>query len=102
MSARRLDPKKCALLIIDMQHRFEEIAKPIAPQLAEFGRFCLEQKVPVVLTLHHDKPEETTELVKFWGEDVRIEKGSEDWQLLPEIEPLRKEKGVVILDDKVA
>jgi len=85
-----------------MQNRFAPVASPIASQLADFGRFCLQCQVPVVVTLHHDKPEGTTELIKFWGEDIRIKKGSSDWQLLPEIEPLRKEEEVIILDDKVA
>jgi isochorismate hydrolase len=100
--SRGLNPSKCALIIVDMQKRFDPIAKPIASQLANFGEFCLERKIPVIMTMHHDKPDEETELIKFWGDEIRIVKGSYDWSFISEMEVLSKEKGVTILDDKIA
>lgn len=83
-----------------MQHRFAPIAQPIAARLASFGQLFLENRIPVVLTMHHDKPSVTTELVNFWGDDVRIEKGSHEWELMEEIANLQEQ--AIILDDKTA
>jgi isochorismate hydrolase len=101
-SKRPLDSKKCALLIVDMQKFFITQAKHIAPRLAELGRFCLGKRIPVVLTAHHDKPEETTELIKWWGENGRLEKGTDVWELMDEIQTLQEENGVIMLDEKTA
>ena len=101
-NSRALDPTKCALLIIDMQRRFEPVARSISKKLGSFGRLCLEKKIPVFMTLHHDEPSKDTELVKFWGDDIRIKEGSQDWSFIPALESLSRQEGVVIIDDKTA
>jgi len=100
--SRTLNPRKCALLVIDMQHRFDPVAQSIASRLASFARACLDKNMPVFMTQHHDKKDTETELTKFWGDDIRIAKGSFDWSFMSEMESLSKLPGVTVIDDKTA
>ena len=101
-SNRTLNSKKCALLIIDMQHRFDPIALSISSKLADLGTYCVEKNIPVFMTQHHDDPKKSTELINFWGDEIRIEKGSYDWSFMTAMEPLSKRAAVIVIDDKTA
>ena len=100
MFARTLNPENCALLIIDMQHRFDPIASSISSRIASLARLCIAKSIPVFMTQHHDDPNRTTELIKFWGEDVRIERGSYDWSFMSDMEPLSLD--AVVIDGKTS
>jgi nicotinamidase-related amidase len=96
MSARDLKPAKCALLVIDMQNRFSGIAHRLAKRLSGLVDDMLTQGMPVFLTQHHDDDDQTTELIKFWGDDVRIKMGSKDWCLMDEFKDKEAKGGKMI------
>ncbi|CAG0889818.1 unnamed protein product [Darwinula stevensoni] len=86
-----------ALLVVDVQHRFRGMAEAmgIIPRVAQLVRVCHEKGVPVAFIQHHDVPGSSSKLLDWWK--APIIKGSEDWELLPEMkEVLDPEKDIRI------
>ena len=75
---------KLALLVIDMQHRFEGIARGmrIVGNVAGVMHACHKKNIPVFITQHHD-PEPKGVLYHWWNEP--IDKDTYDWRLIAEI-----------------
>lgn len=91
---------KTALLIIDMQNVFKDMATSAIPHIEELhGAFSDSPRV-VIFTQHGHTKEELTppfknQLVRRWGPDGSIAKGSKEWELIPEIKKLVKKSPVV-------
>ncbi|CAG0889820.1 unnamed protein product [Darwinula stevensoni] len=89
--------RKYALLVIDMQHRFRGMAESmgIIPRVVKLVKHCHEMGVPVVFTQHHDVRGSGSKVLEWWNDPII--KGSEDWELLPEMkEVLDPEKDIRI------
>ena len=78
-----------ALLVIDMQNFFREMCTPSIPNILKLIDHCHTKGVPVVFTQHgHSKDELTppeyggSQLVKKWGPEESIAKGSENWKFI--------------------
>jgi isochorismate hydrolase len=80
-----VDPKRAALLAIDLQNYFKRIAQPVLGNILKVIRSCRKTNVPVIFTQHGhtDPPSDGGALEKWWGELIIA--GSESWKLLPEI-----------------
>ena len=90
----RWSPRKdeTALLVIDMQNYFRELAKEILPPLKSFIEECRENQIPVIYTAHgHIDPEKDGGILKEWWEDLIIF-GSYEHKLIAEIAPKEGEK----------
>lgn len=96
-NVRRAYPKpaKCALLVIDMQQYFLQIASPIVGNVLSIIEACRARGIRVIFTRHGHKDinKDGGMLGKWWGE--YIEYGSKDWEL---IEGLSEEATYVVLD----
>ncbi|MFZ5519476.1 MAG: isochorismatase family protein [Candidatus Zhuqueibacterota bacterium] len=64
------DPNTSALLLIDLQEYFREIATPIIMNLAQLITRCRQRHVPIIYTQHaHPSPEsDGGMLAKWWGD----------------------------------
>ncbi|CAG0889819.1 unnamed protein product [Darwinula stevensoni] len=85
--------RKYALLVVDMQERLRGMmeAMGIIPRVVKLVKHCHEMGVPVVFIQHHD--------VSGLGSNDPIVKGTEDWELLPEMqEVLDPEKDIRVQD----
>jgi len=92
---------KTGLLIIDMQNFFRSMCSSttianVEKLIAHFH----EHTLPVLFTQHGHTREELTppdfdgnQLVKKWGPDGSIAKGSRDWEFMPEIAGLASPPG---------
>jgi nicotinamidase-related amidase len=96
-----LNSSKLALIVIDMQNEFAPMAKPI---LAEVNATIVSARragIPVIFTQHgHPNPEadvKTSVLVRWWGVNGSIRKGSHNWELLSNLDVASNE---IILDEK--
>lgn len=78
---------KTALLVIDMQNFFASMTTAALPNIKKLVSFFQSISAPIIFTQHgHTKEELTTvpspnQLVRKWGPDGSIARGSEDWQL---------------------
>lgn len=89
-------PPTTALLVIDMQHFFASMttsALPNIQKLIEYFQSSSESKSsPIVFTQHGHTEEELTadpspsQLVRKWGPDGSIARGSKDWELQDEMQ----------------
>ncbi|KAH8666732.1 Isochorismatase-like protein [Xylariales sp. PMI_506] len=79
-----------ALLIIDMQQFFDNMAKEATPNILKLHNCFSQNSLPIIFT-QHGHPEEDfkrpvrNQLVRRWGAAGSIHRGSPDWELLPAI-----------------
>ena len=90
---------KLALLVIDMQHRFEGVARGmnIVKNVVSVIHACHEKNIPVFFTQHHD-PEANGALYRWWRDPII--KDSKDWRLIQEIAQAMDEKRDTVITDK--
>jgi nicotinamidase-related amidase len=78
-----------ALLVIDMQEHFRDMAQHIIPELNDVIDACRSAGWPIIFSQHgHKDPDSDVEhdvLVQWWGADSSIRKGSAAWHLMPEL-----------------
>ena len=88
-----------ALIVIDMQKHFASIAEGFVTELNATTAACRERKCPVVFTQHGHKMVEldSGSLGRFWGKGSMIKYGSDDWQLIPQLNVC---SGDIIIDEK--
>jgi nicotinamidase-related amidase len=82
---------KTALLIIDMQTFFAEMVRDSTPQVLALSEHFRKNQLPQFFTQHGHSKEELSgkvpnQLVRKWGAGGSIAIGSDDWQLIPEVE----------------
>lgn len=80
-----VDPKHAALLVIDLQNYFGQIARPILGNILKVIQSCRQKKIPIIFTQHghKDPTQDGGELREWWGQVIL--EGTEDWEFLPEI-----------------
>jgi isochorismate hydrolase len=80
-----IDPKHAALLVIDMQNYFGQIAQPILGNILNVIQSCHQKKISIIFTQHghKDPAQDGGELREWWGQIIL--EGTEDWKFLPEI-----------------
>jgi nicotinamidase-related amidase len=91
---------KTALLIVDMQNVFHPMVTAAIPRIQELHSFFTAKSLPVLFTQHGHTIEELTppfknQLVRRWGPDGSIHKGSKDWELIPTVKKLVKDSPIV-------
>lgn len=91
------EPKQAGLLVIDLQNYFSRIVQPVLGNILNVIQSCRQRGIPILFTQHgHMHPEsDGGELIGWWGEV--IVRGTEDWELIPEI---KVEPGEIILHKK--
>lgn len=100
-----LNPKKSALLVIDMQNDFlnpkspayTENAKYIIPNLKKLIKTARRNKIPVIFTAHcHQDPKIDGGMTAEWWPEIRnrstLVAGSKGAEIIDELKPLNKEK----------
>lgn len=96
----KLNLKKSALLVIDMQNFFLDPGSPtftcgglaVLPNVKRLIRFYREHKRPVIYTCHvHKKDGSDAGIMGWWWQGMCVE-GTEDAKVHPEIKPLPGEK----------
>ncbi|KAL8922127.1 MAG: hypothetical protein Q9172_003701 [Xanthocarpia lactea] len=85
-----------ALLIVDMQNVFTSMTTTCLPNILRLSTHFQSHSLPRIFTQHGHTKEELTppyknQLVRKWGPSGSIAKGSDDWQLMPDIAPLAAE-----------
>ena len=89
------DPKKSALLVIDMQKNFAWAANDIVSTILGLIDVSRAQGIPVVFSRHgHLHPDREGGMLELWWGHL-LEYGSEAWRFLDEIQPL---SGEVIIE----
>ncbi len=101
----QLNPKKAALLVIDMQNDFinkgsmvyTEMAEAIVPNLKRLISTCRKAKIPVIYTAHiHLDPAVDGGMTAQWWPELKDKKvlvaGSKGAEIYPEIAPKPDEK----------
>jgi isochorismate hydrolase len=80
-----IDPKRAALLVIDMQNYFHRIIQPVMENILKAIQSCRRGNVPIIFTQHgHTDPDrDGGELGGWWGQVIL--RGTKDWEFLPEI-----------------
>lgn len=88
-------PSKTALLVIDMQCYFRELAGPILKNVISLIETCRKRGVKIVFTRHghRDSLKDGGMLREWWGELIIC--GTEEWNLLEE---LNSGKTEIIID----
>ncbi|MED6217456.1 Nicotinamidase 2 [Stylosanthes scabra] len=76
------DPKRCALLVIDMQNYFASMANPILHNLNATIDLCREASMPVIFTRHsHQNRHDNSMLAEWWFGDLIVD-GTPDAELI--------------------
>ena len=101
----KLNPKKAALLVIDMQNDFinkgsmvyTEMAEAIVPNLKRLISACRKAKIPVIYTAHiHQDPAVDGGMTAQWWSELKDKKvlvaGSKGSEIYSEIAPKSDEK----------
>ena len=72
---------KPALIVVDMQVRFEQLARKadITDNIVEVIDFCHKSNVPVFITQHHD-PDSTSVLYNWWAR-TPLPKDCDEWDV---------------------
>ncbi|KAJ8099868.1 Nicotinamidase 2 [Lipomyces tetrasporus] len=84
---RPIDLSTSALIVIDMQEHFREIAGCLLPSLIPIIDAFEEHNLPVIFTQHgHVKDADSSQLMKWWGRDNSIARFSPAWHLMSELE----------------
>ena len=78
-------PKHTAVLVIDMQNYFREIARPALGNILNVIQSCHQKKIPIIFTQHghKDPTQDGGELHEWWGQVIL--EGTEDWKFLSQI-----------------
>jgi isochorismate hydrolase len=93
----RIDPGQAALLVIDMQNYFRQIAQPVLNFVVKVIHTCHRKGIPIIFTQHgHDEPSSDGGMLKEWWGEL-ILSGTNDWEFLPEI---TIEPGDIVLPKK--
>ena len=96
----RWNMAKTALLIVDCQNVFQQMITTAIPHIQKLHSFCEGSSRPVIFTQHGHTKEDLTppfknQLVRRWGPDGSIHKGSKEWELIPGIKELVKDSPIV-------
>lgn len=84
---RRPSPARSALLLIDLQYYFLDIARPILPQTARLIGACRRAGLPVLYTAHgHWDPLRDGGMLAEWWDDL-IPYGGPEWEIISDIQP---------------
>ncbi len=81
----RPEPRKSAILFIDLQEYFREIALPILTNIKKILVRGREKNIPIIFTQHSHAPGESQGILGDWWPELII-KGTPESQLLPELE----------------
>jgi isochorismate hydrolase len=85
----RIDSKRSALLVIDLQTYFQQIVQPVLENIQEVIHFCRQKNIPIIFTQHGhtDAASDGGILGEWWGQVIL--QGTRDWKFIPEmkIEP---------------
>ena len=80
------DAGRTALLVIDMQNYFRELAEPILKNVISLIDVCRKKGLKVIFTRHgHCDPQEDGGMLKEWWGEV-IEYGTRGWELMEELD----------------
>ncbi|KAI0173804.1 Isochorismatase-like protein [Pestalotiopsis sp. NC0098] len=79
---------KTALLVIDMQQYFSDMAKKATPSIQALQKHFSATGKPIIYTQHGHpesdfEPPYRNQLVRKWGAEGCIRRGSSDWELIP-------------------
>jgi len=87
----KINPRQCALLVIDMQNYFDSITRGIKKNLLRIIDTCRAHQVRIVVTRHGHKDisKDGGMLAKWWGDNIMY--GSNDWQMMPEFQPQKED-----------
>lgn len=93
---------KPALIVVDMQVRFEQLARKagITGNIVEVIGFCHKSNVPVFITQHHD-PDSTSVLYNWWTRSP-LPKDCDEWELIPDIYEAADKESDVFITSKMA
>ena len=83
-----------------MQNVFHPMATTAIPQIQKLHNFVENSSRSIMFTQHGHTKEELTppfknQLVRRWGPNGSIQKGSKEWELIPEIKKLVKDSPIV-------
>lgn len=85
---KKLDIKKSALFIIEMQETFRTDMGLISNKQVDNVRalisFANENKMPIIFVRHNDSSVDSQNMIDWWGD--KIEKGSKGWQIIDELD----------------
>ena len=92
---------KTALIIVDMQNAFSSMIQSATPHIQKLHHHFLATSRPIIFTQHGHSKEEltppfTNQVVRRWGPDGSIARGSHEWKFLPEIKHLTEVGGDVL------
>ncbi|KAF2117048.1 Isochorismatase-like protein [Lophiotrema nucula] len=92
---------KTALLIIDMQEFFLGMIEDKIGNIIKLSEHFSATSAPQIFTQHGHPPEDfeepiTNQLIRKWGESGSLHRGSDLWQLVPEVKKLVKSEGDVV------
>ncbi|XP_013404350.1 nicotinamidase 2 [Lingula anatina] len=92
--------RRTALLVIDMQGRFKEIAEngKIIENIASLVKLFHNKDLPVVFTQHHDDPKMTSVLSRWWNNPII--KGTEEWQIIPALQKVLNVEDDIMITEK--
>ncbi|KAI4102556.1 MAG: hypothetical protein LQ339_004573 [Xanthoria mediterranea] len=79
-----------ALLVVDMQYVFTSMTSTCLPNILRLSTHFQTHSLPRIFTQHGHTQAELTpplknQLVRKWGPSGSIAKGSQDWELMPDI-----------------
>lgn len=88
VSSQTVGRMNTALLVIDMQNTFANMAKKITPNIKTLQKSFLENTRPIIYTQHGHpqedfKPPYKNQLVRRWGPEGSIARGTAEWELIP-------------------
>lgn len=83
----KINPSKCALLVIDMQQYFASLARGIKKNLLKIIETCRTNGMRIVFSRHghKDPAKDGGMLAKWWGDNIIY--STPEWELMPGFEP---------------
>lgn len=80
-------PGKCALLVIDMQEYFRDVASSIIGNTLSIIESCRSKDMRIIFTRHghENDPKDLGMLGEWWGDFIQY--GSKEWELLKALSP---------------
>ncbi len=97
----RIRPEKSALLVIDMQNYFLDVAYPIINNTKALIHAFRKEGLPVIFTQHTHRNLEVDGglLAEWWGKESMevFSPGRWEWEIIEEIKPLQND---VVINDK--
>ncbi|KAK9355393.1 Isochorismatase-like protein [Lipomyces doorenjongii] len=86
--SRPIDLSRSAVIVIDMQEHFRDIAQSLLPTLIPIIDSFEEHNLLVIFTQHgHIKETDNSQLLRWWGAEDSISRFSPAWRLMSELEP---------------